>query len=296
MIRSINLHTWGGLGAQLSSLITKNYLQEKYPNCVFKIIVHEDPNYKFAYSKFETDISLLPSAIDTEIVHDFVLPKHMRIVNEPKTKFFLRSIRSKLLSLQINNVFITQKIYTLSEFKLKRFIRHLTISNINIDCEVRFYEKLIAELGTESNKSIILCHWRLGDLYLTSKKSAGSDKKYLEFLNEILVISGIKKVQIHSESVDIVRQLVRRNNFNFASETTLEMIDKNVPAIEIVKNGLSAEYFIGSISKLSAWIAVLRIILGKGTHTYIPKELIDTFNALVMNHKILKPNLYDIMD
>jgi len=109
-------------------------------------------------------------------------------------------------------------------------------------------------------------HLRLGDL-LTLKPESRIDldrliqsKKY--FFNS-------KKLIIYSDSE---REEVLRVIENEFDDFDLEIFQ--FETLKVIACCLYAQVFIGSNSKISLWIAILRLALGVGCSTVLPRDLV----------------------
>ena len=131
-------------------------------------------------------------------------------------------------------------------------------------------------LGIDSNSSeqnFLGVHYRMGDLP-TLKPSALVPMDSISKIINDLVKDGavIDKVRIYSDSI------VENSNLQLPKEIDSEW--KSVDTLQTISELSKAQYFIGTSSKVSLWVAIFRWALNTAGDVYLPSSIINQFDQL----------------
>lgn len=289
-----NIHVWGGLGAQLTALFVAEYIKKYHNVGRIRIIIHQDNDFDFLLSMDGNELKSISIGIKVSVKNDFILPKHNRPFNYSNQQIWSKKRKSLYTSLVINNPIRTQHLDNLLCFNPSFFQRNFLIENIQLNSSSDFLNEFISNLPIEikPNKSTIVLHWRLGDLYLRSKKTSGNTEKLLKTILSSESFSNLNLMIFTDSPVD-AKRIIHKSNFNvaFSHKYTIEDMAENT--MKFMSQAINAEFFIGTNSKLTLWIAAMRCSLGYNEKTYIPKNLSREFR-MTFPFLISKfPNKYD---
>ena len=131
-------------------------------------------------------------------------------------------------------------------------------------------------LGITSNsaeQNFTGVHYRMGDLP-NLKPSAlvplDSISKIINDLNKAGAV--IDKVWIYSDSI------VENSNLQLPKEIDSEW--KSVDTLQTISELSKAQYFIGTSSKVSLWVAIFRWALNTAGDVYLPSSIMNQFDQL----------------
>jgi len=262
----IYVHSWGGLGSQLFACLVARRLISRFPKRRVVLIFHSSG---VTYRGVELN-SKLSSQFSFEL-HDDYYPraKSDHHLNKKLSVFSLRRVILRLL-IRVGAIARLNEetdFDSLTPF-LKEVRGHYSRINIRME-EIQWILDSLDLSGfpeTEVGGGYTAMHLRLGDL-LTLKPESRIDldrliqsKKY--FFNS-------KKLIIYSDSE---REEVLRVIENEFDDFDLEIFQ--FETLKVIACCLYAQVFIGSNSKISLWIAILRLALGVGCSTVLPRDLV----------------------
>lgn len=272
---AIRVHVWGGFGSQLFALIAVERLKNRYPKRAIKLIFHSSG---VTMRKAEMPQKWLEQVSSIHI-DDFVeqAVQKSKLVDK---SFFSNVQKLALISLKyigvVNNLNFESEFKELSPWFLtsRGHYSHISLS-IN---DLLFIRDLLLD-GSYSPDGLIeglSIHLRLGDLLELDSKSRIESPR----INSIL--EGMKRsspLYILSDSPTEIVQEETKDIPKFTYTTIM-----NLGPIQTINFCWSQNVFIGTNSKLSIWIALLRLLRnGDPVSTYLPRELFDQFSILAQN-------------
>ena len=259
---ALRIHSWGGFGSQLNALAFALEVRDIYPNRKLQIVIHTSGVTK---RDFELN-SIIPIGIDVEIVDDYTSKK---FGGEPRrrlrnlSKVFLES--SKLIVSPNSTLdMVRVKPWTISSRGHYAYILH----------SPQVLQRITQLLGIDgaetANNSRSLIHYRLGDLLQLDKGFTPSSSilRLLSTLHE-------DNWSIASDSIEDARRFLQ-GGFREPGLIRFE----NLSSLQVVRFGVLAENFIGTNSKLSIWITILRAFKRK-PNTYIPSSMKQTLQNTI---------------
>jgi hypothetical protein len=248
----LRVHCWGGLGSQLYALSTVFDLRRRFPQRKIKLVLHTSGVTK-RESELELDF-IQPLSIEIIQVNDFVKGEFIEKVPSTSFRIVFKSILKSLIfgagifstannDLEFGNI----RSWTLS---IRGHYFDRTVS-------IRFYEYLLRSMNITknsevSNKYSIAIHYRTGDLINLSQKSIIPASKVTDQIKLISENHDNPIVTVYTESVDEVKNMLSK------SSLPCEFTVVNAPTIEVIRLCAGADYFIGTNSKISLWIANIR--------------------------------------
>ena len=273
----LRIHCWGGLGSQLFAANLAFDIQAKFPRKSITLILHS--------GGVTERLPELP-----EVFPNF----HYRIINDYAKKVsteassinFSRSVRKLLFkaftffrfmaTLDDDDSLSSIKYWTIA---VRGHYSYRVISNQFLE---KFYENLVGRdfpIEVFDTGSISL-HYRLGDLLSLVEKGPIDNQRIVEVIR--FIGDGIPNAHIylHSDSPMEASLLLTQSNID------LEILVMRQPLLQLILNCSNSEYFIGTSSKISFWIALIRSeILNKDS--YLPQEKNNEFKWLSRTDKLI---------
>lgn len=203
--------------------------------------------------------SVLPSGVILKQVDDYVANEktnNSNQISKKKYKLFIKKILHKLsISLNFdNNINIkTIKFWTL---EIRGHYTKLPISNNYLE----FLFNLLCVKNTEPNEweNTLTIHYRLGDLVYLSNKSYVSSESLFMVIKDVYLENNFNRIVLFSDSIEVARK-----KLSVLGKITTNIEYSNAPTIIALVNCLKSGYFIGTNSKVSFWIEMLRRYSGK---------------------------------
>jgi hypothetical protein len=135
-----------------------------------------------------------------------------------------------------------------------------------------------------ANDSSCCIHYRLGDLLTLNEKKPISSLSILSEFKTIQKNYVFSKLIVFSDS-----PVEAKKRFSTAGTQSLEV--PNSSTTQVIANSVHANYFIGTSSKISFWIAAIRAVVDQGRSS-LPRVNVNQFKGLVRGHAELI-NLYE---
>ena len=262
VIPTINIHTWGGLGSQLYAVALANFLRAKYPRKHVKIVLHSS-----GVTRRSPEVADLFPEFEYKIEDDFV--NNSKSISDSKN--FIRfniKLFVKIFLLKLR--FIA---YCDDDLQTKK-IRPWTLSTRGHYSYRSIDSKFLSDLGLilkdfdrqifNFRKSVCSIHYRLGDLLEIDEKSPIAASA---ILNEYSHVSK----SISFDTFCVFSDSPVEANARFSGFTDKEILTPSLGTAEVISNASNAEYFIGTSSKVSFWIAAIRANNGN-RRSSLPKK------------------------
>ena len=268
----LKVHVWGGLGSQLFAVALVFTLINRFPRREVSIFLHNSgvtrrsPEVVSLFPEFnyyEVDDFLGRASHDSGIQRKS--PRH-RIV---KLARFL-ALSTGLLAEENDGKTRRTYPWTLS---IRGHYSHRTISH-------KFIQILASRLEEDCDPNIrplkydAVAHFRLGDLLeLTNKKPINSER-----ISEVLRgLKDQKVITVLSDSPEKALLLLKENS----QEKSLQTLDLKTPETLLVAS--RSDFFVGTSSKISYWVTLMRLDNSRGKSTYMPIEDADTLKLISTN-------------
>jgi hypothetical protein len=290
MAKHICIHVWGGFGAKLSAYFVLLELKKRSSKYSYRIVAHEDPYFDFGYRQGERDLVFLNMQENLDTSFDYLVPRHLRANDyhlTAKVKVTLRRARSWIILNSSNRSREIKKFTEIKEISLDK-TRHIRINKLVFDISDLEFRDLWMTLGlsAEVREDSMVAHWRLGDLYLRSKKDAGNLETFLDKLIEQSVIFD-SQVTVYTDSPLLVGDLIKPIALMMKPTRILRAQGNNYQ--NFMEEAITARAFIGSQSKISLWIVAFRCSLNKHESTFIPASLLPAFNSMFPGLRYVSP-------
>lgn len=270
LLPRIKIHAWGGFGSQLFACLVARRLKRAFPGRRVLLIFHTSG---VTLRNLEIPSTFL-SEFDYTILDDFV---NERISNNGHSLLNMELIRDFLTTF-LRWIGFLARLNRESEFsRLHSWVMdirgHYTEINLSLE-ELNWISsrlKLIEKRGDAPNEFSI--HFRLGDLLQLSMKTHVSIERLMSAIKSIHTEG---KFNIYSDSTPLeVNALLKDSGMPDC------FLIHNTPTIEVIEKCFFSNHFIGTNSKISLWISILRIVNGKTETTNVPIEISKQIEVLL---------------
>jgi len=270
----IEIHVWGGFGSQLNALLLYWHLNEFYPQRSASLVFHSS-----GITRREPEILNLMSSNDSyKFIDDFRNTHEMEVSR--------RSLRTKLLQriLELLRLIIFSSGYTM--FHIKPWTLQLRSSYSGV-C---FSEKLLKNLAQKIRSAPTIpmncvnsAHYRAGDLVSKKQESLISPEIFFKQLLDVAQASrNPQDFDLFTDSLGILTTDLQDFSHLFLPSAVFRLHSLDVSPTNLLINCLNSETFVGTSSKVSIWIALLRASEGK-PNTRLPKSLENNFMSMSPN-------------
>jgi len=263
---TICVHCWGGFGSQLYALSVALDLKRRFKNRSLKIIFHTG-----GVTHRSPEILGLLGDLPFEIVEDFRIEKPVdAVMGFKKLKFRSNFARALLF------VGLISRADSDHDFrKIKPWVRslrgHYSYRSQSPETIVQIFSGVLQCRKFESN--FLGIQYRLGDLTQLDSKSPIGVTQIAKVFRKI--DDTIHEVKIYSDSSK--EAIIRLSSQGIVGR------GMEVDSLETVLDLSTAKHFIGTSSKISFWVVILRSVRGNSTGVYMPasdqKQLSQNLNG-----------------
>ena len=276
----LQIHIWGGLGSQLFGLLAVEEVGQLFPARKLEVVFHSGG----VTARHPDVIELIPEGLKVSFVDDFFSDeligssKKFSNSNFEFVNYIKKAIAHKLkLIVSWDKSSEGPRFWT---FQLRGHYRMLKVNPNTLESTYKRIKevKLDSYKSNEEKKNAI--HFRIGDLV------------------------GLKGIIDPSDILRVAGEIQERNHLRFTvlSDSQLEAyghlatlnLDKTSPFLstwETIKVGYESAAFIGTFSKISYWIVILRVLSTSYKISYLPRpvalELKDYFNTYSIEANIV---------
>lgn len=273
----LKIHVWGGLGSQLFAIALAFRLTDRFPKRKRVIVLHSS-----GVTRRSPEVVDLFPEFEYIVVDDFSRRSShdSRIRRKSPKRWIIRF--GKLLALHLglwaeenDGKSKRVRLWTLS---VRGHYLHRPVSEV-------FIRELVSRLEANANSSHIFLeleaavHYRLGDLLeLSNKKPINSFR-----INQVLRgLENIKVINVLSDSPEKAVSLLEDSSKNFS------LCVLNLNTLETLIIASKCKLFVGTSSKISYWITLIRSTMSYGNSTYMPNEDADLLNLISPNSNSVK--------
>lgn len=279
--RQVEIHSWGGLGSQLFAFAFLFDLEKLFPNRTFILVHHTSGETKrFLDTKFAQSFN-----VRTRIVDDFETRSH------PSSR---NSISSLVLHIMKNTLKVLLKqlgvvVYPDSKTKVRvwpwtmqirghYYRRKLSHSSLQL-----IFSYFLKSSSNPKLSNCLLIHYRHGDLVNIESKLPISVDRIISVIENFNSSHEFESIVICSDSpVNEIPRFEILLESSRIPRSSFEYRDFSVD--ELIRYASGTAFFLGTNSKISLWIAILRHSLGhSSTSTYLPKEFSGDWTKLGFN-------------
>jgi hypothetical protein len=267
---------WGGLGSQLFALLALEEAQSRYWFRRFRIVFHSS-----GVTERRPDlIGLLPQGLDIAILNDFSVSSEFDS-ERPIASICGSSIRSHVVRLlqRMRLVASWDDASSQPAFWTLQIRGHYRMLRVTPDSMNRVFKRILddkLEIRSPHFDSMNAMHFRIGDLVglkgIIDPKSLIGVAKSIQNRNKL-------KFQILSDSAEIAS--------DYMSDIDLYYSDGNLGTWETVEVGYKSEVFVGTLSKISYWIVILRALGRPGMLSYLPRTSAEEITDYLAHYKIM---------
>jgi len=257
----IQIHTWGGLGSQLYAIALAIDLQDRFLNRRIEFVSHSG-----GVTKREPAIQFYSKRI--RVINDF---NKIAIHRKNDKKNTILNFSKKLLYLSgiLANCNEDKDISKLKPWVL--VIRgHYSGRKISLTSTKNIFEKINNECLIEDDIYIykeVTCHYRLGDLEQLSDKSSISSGVLGNIIETVSESINTKTIYLYSDSKDLAKSKLLKDS------PKLDIVTNDVSPLKTIHECLHSDIFVGTNSKISIWIAILRATKNENYTSYLPTEI-----------------------
>ena len=256
----LQIHAWGGLGSQLFAISLAYELKDRYPSRNQLIVLHTG-----GVTKRSPEVkSLFPEFSYLE-VDDF---KQRKLGLKPENKIILNAIKKHARVL-----FLFTGVLAEENDGRKRKVRAWTLSvrghylyrKVDKKFLQTLYERLRDSNKLDEAKSYTetIVHYRLGDLIDLSEKNPIRPERIIKALQ---LKSQTKLMTVLSDSPQLAATLLNKNSCG------LQFYPLELSTQGALFEATLGNIFLGTSSKISYWIILLRICIRGESINLIPAE------------------------
>jgi hypothetical protein len=271
LLPPVRIHTWGGLGSQLFAIALAEDFKASFPNRSLKIVLHTG-----GVTRRRPEVTELFQDYEYQYEEDFQPRKENPVGAVGVSKFNFREIAKRILISLGLLAICNDDNSTKRLFPWVLSIRgHYSYRGISED-----FLKLLAVKSLNSSKidlaefkDTCVLHYRLGDLLTLSEKNPISVSRLASEYSSIKKQMRFRKLTVFSDSPSVVTR-----SFTPLIQDDVEVLD--FPTVEVIASAVSSQYFIGTSSKVSFWIAGIRAVV-HGNQSALPRENFSQYAGLV---------------
>lgn len=278
LLPKVKIHTWGGLGSQLYAAALVNDLQKKFNYRRIEYVSHtsgvtrREPALQF-YSK------------DVKEKNDYNIATLVQRNAKYRTK--LSFLGKKIL------IFLGVMAYCNDNKEtddLKPWILivrgHYSNRQISFESATRILKRIDSEFISETDDKIsetITLHYRLGDLEILSEKSPVDNYRINSILDIILEKAHTRKLHLYSDSIVLAKSKLIKE------KPVMSIVTRDISPLATVHECVRSKVFIGTNSKISIWVAILRATKNLNQISYLPvtiKHMLSAQESSFVNKSI----------
>lgn len=266
---TLKIHCWGGLGSQLLALNYYLRVQELYPRKRIILVLHTG-----GITARNSEIDFLSNKINLLKVDDYRAGSNDKQSHTTDSNSIFNFVKASIKPLANNFRFVITDDKKVLKVKFWTFsVRCTYTSNILRKQDIVYMADILGITSNSAEQNFTGVHYRMGDLP-TLKPSAlvplDSISKIITDLNKAGAV--IDKVWIYSDSI------VENSNLQLPKEIDSEW--KSVDTLQTISELSKAQYFIGTSSKVSLWVAIFRWALNTAGDVYLPSSIMNQFDQL----------------
>lgn len=244
----LKIHIWGGLGSQLFALALAYELRKKYPFRNLVLVFHTS-----GVTKRIPELAEISHEFCSEYRDDFAAVRNLVQDDKDLITFVKHTIgkllyRSGLVATANND----SECQNLKPWVLQ-LRGHYSYRSIS-DYFLFSLLKNLSVLNTDSfstHTSVCFVHYRLGDLTTLAEKNPIDRNRLLSETKAVIALYSPTEIYVSSDSPELAG-LGLSSEFGVAEQ----MVE--VPTVLALALGIKARYFVGTSSKVSFWICILR--------------------------------------
>lgn len=256
---ALEIHIWGGLGSQLFGLLAVEEVKNLSPLRKIKIVFHSS-----GVSHRRPDvIELIPKGMEISVLDDFMENENQ--IDMHRGTDFKRGLISSIfknITRRSKLVVSLDKVGGKPKFWTIQVRGHYRMMHVNFKSLDSIYRRIkdeklrISDLPAQETNAI---HFRIGDLV---------GLKGIVNPNDLLQVA--EKVQKQNQLPFSILSDSRLEASHYLSSLKINPIHDFLSAWDTIRLGHESSVFIGTLSKISYWIVMLRVLSFPEKSNFLP--------------------------
>ena len=267
---TLKIHCWGGLGSQLLALNYYLRVQEIFPGKRIILVLHTG-----GITARNSEIDFLSNRINLLKVDDYRAGSNDKQSHTTDSNSIFNFVKASIKSLTNNFRFVITDDRKVLKVKFWTFsVRCTYTSNILRKQDIVHMADILGITSNSAEQNFTGVHYRMGDLPTLKPSALVPLNSISEVINDLVKDGAvIDKVRIYSDSI------VENSNLQLPKDIDTEW--KSVDTLQTISELSKAQYFIGTSSKVSLWIAIFRLCLAVPGSIYLPVNIASNLNHLI---------------
>ena len=266
---TLKIHCWGGLGSQLLALNYYLRVQELYPRKRIILVLHTG-----GITARNSEIDFLSNKINLLKVDDYRAGSNDKQSHTTDSNSIFNFVKASIKPLANNFRFVITDDKKVLKVKFWTFsVRCTYTSNILRKQDIVHMADILGITSNSAEQNFTGVHYRMGDLPTLKPSALVPLDSISKIINDLIKAGAvIDKVRIYSDSI------VENSNLQLPKEIDSEW--KSVDTLQTISELSKAQYFIGTSSKVSLWVAIFRWALNTAGDVYLPSSIMNQFDQL----------------
>ena len=258
----IKIHTWGGLGSQLYAVALAIDIQQRSKHRHIEYISHTS-----GVTKRMPAIQFYSRNVREK--NDYKVIKSGQKNNKYKKKIIILGKKFLLSTGILVNCNDTQGLAKIKPWTLsiRGYYSHREVSLISAISILKRINNEFLSGENSNNLEAVALHYRLGDLELLLEKSSINTNQVKSILEKVLNTAGAKEIYLYSDSILLAKSKL------INSKPELNIVTRDISPLMTIHECVHSKVFIGTNSKISIWIAILRATKNINQTSYLPLEI-----------------------
>lgn len=278
----LKIHSWGGLGSQLFAVALLKEIQKAHPGRKVVIILHTG-----GVTRRTPEVVELFPEITYKYMDDYSISEVGSDSGSRKLGFLLAQYLKRLItSVRFLQTCDDDSSFGKIMFWTRSIRGHYSYRTITKEFLVLLNSRLCnISQYSEINDGACSIHYRLGDLLLLENKHPLAPETILHELERLTNIFNFSRVEIFSDSPSRAMELLNPRGLK-------NMLIPDADTVSVMARASHSEYFLGTSSKVSFWIAAIRsVVFNK--QSSIPSHNVREISGL-FNNDFKQVNLYGV--
>jgi hypothetical protein len=271
----LRIHCWGGLGSQLFAANLAFDMQAKFPKKNITIVLHSG-----GVTERLPELPEVFPNFNYEIINDFSEKKPTQISSINVSRSLRKMLSNALYFFRL--VVTLNDDDTLSSFKYWTIaVRgHYSYRAISHEFLEKFYKNVNGREFQALNTDSISLHYRLGDLMSLEEKEPIDNRRVIQVIHLVGDRLTDAHLELYSDSPREALLLLANSDLDLAISV------REQPPLQLIVACSNSKYFVGTSSKISFWVALVRSEILK-KDSYLPREKKDEFKWLSRTEKLI---------
>ena len=261
----LEIHCWGGFGSQLFAWFKVFRLSESQPGRAITVVFHTSG---VTERPLELSLSLpnvsIKKVLDFKSTHQNDRPDDSNLFKSNRLKLLFKALLIRFKFVIIKDCDYEIKFWT---FQIRSHYSYEQINPVELELFLALLKKQLGVLDNEP-ENLAAIQYRLGDLTTILEKSPIDPNRFARF------IESVGNVRIFTDSPALAETLFQ-SNFQVGAVAVSE------EPWETILQCICRTHFLGTNSKISLWIAVIRAITSPDLTTWMPVDSIENIKKLL---------------